>query len=230
MKNVLMLLAVVGVLCSCDYEDPGPIQEDKQDYDLVNFDRLEVSGDFVVNVSQRSIYNIEVSGDSRNLDELEIIKMGNTVVIRYKEPERRNHKTYIDITMPSLLGIHQTGGSDVSVQGFESDDVLSINLSGGALCQVEAGYRVTEAILSGGSNLVLTGLGDQLIAELSGASLLEAFNYPVSTTTINVSGASAHVTTSDELDVTASSSSVVVYRGNPSLQVNVSGASRVIKD
>jgi len=79
--------------------------------------------------------------------------------------------------------------------------------------------------------LKMHGLGDYLHADISGASLLSAFDFPVRAADLNLSGASnARVTVSDHLKVTASGASSVLYRGNPVVDKTVSGESSVHSD
>ena len=83
-------------------------------------------------------------------------------------------------------------------------------------------------VLSGASQLRLTGKGETLHGTLTGASLLSAFSYPSSQAKLIVSGASnAKVSVSQALDVNASGASLVLYRGNPQLEVETSGESIV---
>ena len=77
----------------------------------------------------------------------------------------------------------------------------------------------------------LYGLGDELNAEISGASELSAFEYPVRAAQLNVSGASrGKVTVTDQLTAVATGASSLIYRGSPTVSSEVTGASTVRKD
>ncbi len=103
-------------------------------------------------------------------------------------------------------------------------------LSGGSVGQVNLEADDLNIVLSGASNLTLTGEGLKITSEISGASTLNAFNFDVSEVKLNASGASkAHVFANDQLDVNASGASVVYYKGNPTISSSVSGASSVVK-
>jgi hypothetical protein len=91
---------------------------------------------------------------------------------------------------------------------------------------VNAGYREVNVTLSGASNLLMSGLGDEINAEISGASVLVAFDYPVREADVNVSGASSgKVTVTDELTAVAAVPALI-YRGNPSVITEISEAAR----
>jgi hypothetical protein len=235
MKPLLTIFSAILIagllLVSCDVEDPGPLQEVTREYAVIDFDQLEMGSGFRIDVGQSSIFSVTAKGDRRNINDLKLRTVGNTLVIEYDESATRRHDTYITIRMPELRSVHFSGGSKSSIRGFESDGTFSCYLSGGSLAQIDAGYRYASVMLSGGSTLRMYGLGDEISGEISGASELSAFDYPVRSAELNLTGASrARVTVSDELTVTASGASDLTYRGNPVVDKNVSGGSSVRTD
>jgi hypothetical protein len=221
----------VVLLAACDSEDPGPLQDMSKSYSVLDFDRLEMGSGFNIRVEQSNNFEVRVEGDRRNINDLEVFKSGSTLVIRYDENEDRNHQTYITIKMPVLRGFNFSGGSVSVVSDFESDEELDLVLSGGSVCQLDAGYREVNAVVSGGSVLKLHGLGDEITADISGASTLSGFDFPVREANLTLSGASvSRVTVSDDLYVNASGASRISYRGSPSLHTNLSGGSVIEGD
>jgi hypothetical protein len=227
----MVIIAVMVGISGCETEDPGPLQYQEKEFSHENFDRLEMGSGFHIDVEESAYFRINVSGDSRNLNDLDVYKKGSTLVIEFDENANRRHDTYIKISMPTLKGINFSGGSISYVEGFESDGGLDFVLSGGSVCTLEAGYRALAINLSGASKLRLNGLGDEINGTISGASKLEAFDYPVASGDLDVSGAShVDVTVSHTLTVGASGASFVYYRGNPALDASVSGGSVVERD
>ena len=232
-KSLSVLLAAIVILLSAcsDYEDPGPVQNAEKSYAIIDFDRLEMGSAFHIEVTQSNSFSIDVKGDRRNVDDLEVYKRGSTLIIEYDESESRKHDTYITIKMPALKSVHFSGASVSTVTGFESENDLDFYLSGASISQLDAGYRQVNAVVSGASNLRMHGLGDELHAELSGASILSAFDFPVREANIELSGASnGKLTVSDELDVVACGASAVLFRGSPSVTSELSGSSTVAHD
>ena len=227
----LVCLFLALNLQSCECEDPGPVQRTEKEFDIIDFDRVEIASALDVQVEQSNVYSIQVKGDRRNVDDLDVYKSGSTLTIKFDDNSNRNHDTFITITMPHLAGANFSAASSSKVNGFESDEDLDLYLSGASVCQLNAGYREVNLILSGASNLLMSGLGDEIHAEISGASVLAAFDYPVREADVNVSGASSgKVTVTDELTAVAASASSIIYRGSPSLTTTISGGSAVIKD
>lgn len=231
-KSWIAVGALLAVATSCTYtEDPGSLREDKREFAVMDFDRLEMGSGFIIDVEQSASFEVEARGDQRNLDDLEVFVSGNTLTARFRNNANRNHSTRIEVRMPSLAGVNFSGGTRSRIEDFEGDQELDLFLSGAALCEVQAGYRKVKVILSGASKLDIEGLGDEMTAEVSGASELMAFDYPVRTAIVNVSGASfGKVTVSDDLDAIASGASRLLYRGSPSVTSDVSGASSVQED
>ena len=227
----VLAITVFSILTSCCEEDPGPIQETRKDYALVDFDRLEMGNAFNIDVEQGNSFSVKVKGDRRNIDDLNVYKNGNTLVVQFDDDGNRHHDTYIYITMPSLKGVNFSGASISKIRGFESDEDLDFYLSGASISQLDVKYRAVDLVVAGASSLVLFGSGDEFHAEISGASTFKAFDYPVRAAMIDISGASeGKVAVTDELKVTAGGASSVLYRGNPSVVSNISGASTVQKD
>lgn len=224
--------AILLVATSCLHtEDPGPLQEDRRDFAVMDFDRLEMGSGFRIDVEQGSRFEVEAHGDQRNLNDLEVFVSGNTLIARFKNNANRRHTTRIEIKMPSLAGVNFSGGTNSEIEGFESDQQLDLYLSGASLCEVEAGYKKLRIVLSGASKLDLEGLGDEMSADISGASELVAFEYPLRAASVNVSGASyGKVTVSDNLEAVATGASRLLYRGSPAVSSDVSGASSVQRD
>lgn len=226
-----LIIALIPVLTSCFTEDPGPLQKAHEEFAIIDFDRLEMGSAFHIEVEQANTFSVEVRGDRRNIDDLDVFKSGSTLIIQFDDNANRRHDTHIYITMPTLKAVNFSGASVSKIRGFESGDDFDCYLSGASVSQIDADYREIDVIVSGASNVVLNGTGDELHAEISGASSLTGFNYPVREAVLHVSGASeAKVTVSDALTVTADGASSVLYRGDPTVTSNTSGASTVQQD
>ena len=182
----------------------------------------------MVNIKQGNSFSIEAHGDRRNLEDLMVYKTGSTLVIRYEHDEKLQYNTSINITLPTLVGADFSDAVNAQISGFTNINQFDLALSGASLAQLDLEVTELNFVLSGASQLRLTGKGEALLGTLTGASLLSAFTYPSSQAKLIVSGASnAKVSVSQALEVNASGASLVLYRGNPQLEVEVSGESIV---
>ncbi len=82
---------------------------------------------FNIEVEQGNAFSVKVKGDRRNIDDLNVYKNGNTLVVEFDDDDaNRHHDTYISITMPSLKGVNFSGGSVSKIRGFESEEDLDL--------------------------------------------------------------------------------------------------------
>lgn len=230
--NIVFLLSATIWLTSClQDEDPGPRQQDTRSFAVVDFDRIEAGDALDVTIVSGTNYSIKAEGDRRNLDDLEIFKRGNTLILRFDENENRQYTTFITITMPNLAGVNFSGAVNGKVSGFDDVARLDITLSGASLGQINMDADETFININGASQLRLRGEGELIDGIISGASVLTAFEYETVEARLHFSGASqGRVTVSQKLQVVATGASEVLYRGEPELIVETSGASVVKKD
>ena len=225
----LALAAVFSLLLNaCYVDDPGPLQEVERQYAMVDFDRLEIGDALHIEVTQGEYFAVNIRGDRRNIEDLEVTKEGTTLLIRYDKSRQRRHDTFVTITMPQLYAANFSGASESRVHGFSNEGVFNILLSGASVCQLDVEADEIDVVLSGASYLSIRGTGDSMKGDVSGASTLKAFACPVQRADLSFSGAShGEVEVYQELQVVASGASNVVYRGTPAVASEVTGASSV---
>lgn len=230
--NIILLLTASVWLTAClDEEDPGPRQNDVRTYAILDFDRIEAGDALDITIVYGTNYSVKAEGDRRNLSDLEVFKRGNALILRFDEYERRQYTTFITITMPAINRMDFSGAVNAKVSGFEPADRLDITLSGASLGQLDISAAEIYVNVTGASLLRLRGNGVLIDGSVSGASQLTAFEYQTENVNLHVSGASnGRVNVSEQLQVVATGASEVLYRGNPTLQVQTSGASVVKKD
>lgn len=228
----VLMITSATLFSSCYYtEDPGPIQEIEEEFSIVDFDRLEMGDALYITVVEGNFFKVSVRGDRRNVNDLLVTTEGSTLVMCFDENRNRRHDTYVTITMPVLLSANFSGASDSRISGFQGLETFDMYLSGASVCQLDVDAAMVDVVLSGASYLNIRGTGEKLSAELTGASALKAFNFPVTEATIVASGASdGNVTVTDKLDARASGASEIRYRGNPVVTSDVSGSSNVRPD
>lgn len=228
---ILLLVASVWLTACLNEEDPGPRQQDARSFAVVDFDRVEAGDALDVTIVAGTHYTIKAEGDRRNLDDLEVFKSGNSLIIRFDDNENRQYTTFITITMPTLTGVNFSGAVNGKVSGFDDVARLDVTLSGASLGQVDIDAAELYLNVNGASQLRLRGEGSLIDCSISGASVLTAFDYETVQAKLHVSGASqGRVNVSQQLQVVATGASEIIYRGEPELIVETSGASVVKKE
>ncbi len=233
MKKCILftLIVVVPLLSGCGWipmQGSGNIMT--QGFDLTDFDKVDVSHAFTVNISQGDTFSVVVSIDDNLVEYLRVEKSGSTLKIGVA-PDRDYASTHAtaEVTMPELTGLEMSGGSQGTITGFTSTKPLAVDLSGASSLggDIEAGDARFE--VSGGSDLTLTGSGQDLTVEAAGASEVGLADFPVADANVLARGGSRlTVNASGTLNVDASGASHVYYLGSPTLgTVNADDSSSV---
>lgn len=197
-----------------------------------DFEALDISHAFKVEVVQGDTYRVIVHVDDNFVDDLEIVQQGAVLRIGLK-PEFRGGLTSAtleaEVTMPELSGIEVSGASQAEVSGFASNSPFSGEVSGASVLRGEIEAGDTHLDVSGAGSAELSGHGDGLTIDVSGGSSVDLANYPVTDVIIDASGASSvTVNVSGTLSVSASGASSVKYLGDPTLgSIDISGASNI---
>lgn len=197
-----------------------------------DFNRVEFSHAFQADVTQGESYSVVITIDDNLEQYLELSQDGDTLKIGLQPGvmlSLRNATMQARITMPELTGITGSGACRITVAGFESDQDLSIDVSGASTLRGQIDAGDVRANVSGASRLELTGQGEDGRITVSGASQANLSDFRMQNVDVEASGASrAEVYASGTLDAEASGASTVFYTGDPTLgRIQTSGASNV---
>jgi hypothetical protein len=231
--RIPILLVVMALLAGCAVGSiTGSGKIVTHDETFTDFNRLDISDGFFVDVQQGDSFSVVIRVDDNLVEYLQVVKRGSTLQIGLK-PGRiydlLDATLEADVTMPELTGLDLSGGSHVTLSGFKSVQALDADLSGGSHLQgvVEAGDARFE--ISGGSHVTLSGSAGDLMVNASGGSHARLADLAVADAEVDASGGS-HVTVnpSGSLDADASGGSQVRYLGSPTLgRIDADGSSSI---
>jgi hypothetical protein len=199
---------------------------------IADFDKVDVSHAFHVDISQGDTFSVVVRVDDNLVEYLQVVKRGETLKIGLEPgltPSVQDATMEAEVTMPELVGLELSGAVHATITGFKSTKPLDVNLSGASDLRgdIEAGDATFDA--SGASRVTLNGSAGNVSVEGSGASHIDLSDFAVADAGVKLSGAStATVNASGTLDVDASGASDVYYLGDPRMgDIQTSGASSV---
>ena len=231
-----------GLKClSCDeepdkYYNRGSYNSDSQSYQFKDFDEVRLISLFDFEIVQGENYIVRLEGDDDELDEVYLEQNDDELEIRYGKNtdwwknRRGRDRIRLFIEMPELEYLKVTGACEGEVRNFDNPD-MTFDIEGASKVWADLNNKFLEVELIGASELTLIGGGEDLKADLSGASQLKAFNYTVDEADVRVNGAStAKVNVRRELEADASGASRVRYRGNARVSANSNGLSSVKRD
>jgi hypothetical protein len=207
-------------------------------FDFGDFIRVEAANGIQLELSHSNTFNVELTADDNVMEYIEVNKSGNTLKVKPKANTAFRSATMIArVTMPHLLQLDLSGGSEAYITGFHSSDDLSVRLSGGSHINgfiTPSDITVANANfdLSGGSHVRLIGSADGGVSiYCSGGSHINLEGFSVNNADVKLSGGShATVNVSGTLNVDISGGSEVIYTGNPTMgDINVAWDSDLIK-
>ncbi len=232
-KNLILIIVSVFFLSSCRFglEDPYPLGQSnqivKEQIPLVNFERIEVNNALNVYVKKGFNFSIVAEGDKLDLADLEAFVNNKKLVIKYKNFVKRRFEMNIFITMPHLSEANFSGASIAEITNF-NENHMAIRASGASDIFIDADATNWDIELSGASILEIHGLGRNLDLDASGSSDFYGNKLLVDNIDLNVSGASnTWLFAYNEIIGRASGASDIVYRGNPLIDIRLSGDSNV---
>ncbi len=195
----------------------------RDQYGLRDFNQLELSGLFDVQIEQGSEYAVEMDGEEKQKKRYDVYTSGDILIIDFDDDRDSfwdraifdTEKVKIKITMPRLEKLKARGAGNLSFNGFDEHD-LDIELLGAVSGEGNINANNLTVDLKGVSNLELKGTGHFLEAKAVGASSLRAYGYRVSDAVVDAIGASSvKVYVSEKLEITKTMTSSVSHRGDP---------------
>lgn len=234
MKSIFSFSLALLLLLSCSIESiEGSKNIIKKKYDLNDFNAIELSNSFDVEIIQSDDFKVLLDCNENIFEYVNLNVEDETLVAELDGMHMFSNTTLkLKIYLPKLKKIESSGASSIDFQEFHANK-LKLDLSGASYVTGElfiAKKMIIEA--SGASEIQLNGKVENLELDFSGASEFEGKNFVVAEKfVLDASGASSITTTvNGTLDIEVSGASDVDYYGNGDLiNEDVSGAGSVSK-
>jgi hypothetical protein len=220
---ILLAFAGLSLAAHAQQREPRP---------LAGFDAIEVGGGIDLDLRQAQDFLVEVETEG---DPAEIITelRDKTLVIRRQRSRSffqwNDDDARVHVTLPMLVALTASGGSDARSQGNFASDNLELVASGGSDLTVTVSAGSLEATASGGSDLRLSGTARSARIRSSGGSDLDAGQLTADEVDVDSSGGSdVTIAVRNSIVGSASGGSDVIYSGEPrTVDVDASGGSDV---
>ncbi len=131
----------------------------------------------------------------------------------------------IEITMPTITGLHTTSTGDIIVEDkFDKVELLTLSVDGTGDIQFEGSANQIDLLIDGTGDVNLSGQTDFLNARLSSTGNLHAFDLTSTVVElVSTSTGDAEVRVEKALTVTMTSTGDVKYKGRPQITSSISG-------
>ena len=205
--------------------------QDRQARDLAGFESVSIGGglDLFLRQGERFVVEVESSEPSEIVTEIR----GGTLDVR----RERSFFDFFDwgdhgavhVTMPALVALTASGGSDVRTEGSFSGNALRLDASGGSDVAIDVAVGELELQASGGSDVSLTGSARTAHVQSSGGSDVDASRFTTDEANVESSGGSdLSIAVRERIVGHASGGSDITYSGEPrSADVDTSGGGDV---
>jgi hypothetical protein len=222
----LLLLAIVASGCTA-VTGSGDVVTIEVPVD--DFNRLAVSHSFDVNVSVGDEPSLTLRVDDNLESSLDVEVANDTLRIGLQPRTSVSNATLeADVTVTSLDAVEGSGAVSIDL-GSLAGSTLELQLSGASDLNGAVDFDNVTGVLSGASNISLSGRVATLDVDASGASDLALLDLEVDGLIVSLSGASsAEVSVNDSIRASLSGASSLRYRGDPDVTtIDVSGASSI---
>lgn len=191
---------------------------------------INVGGGFVVELTQGSNEGVRLEAEENLLDNIKT-EVRNGVLHIYNDKgisSTKGMKAFV--TLQDLESINISGGAKIIGNSSFKSPSLKLEMSGGSNVKLTIVTDQIKGNLSGASRIELLGKANEIAMQLSGASKMEASELEARQVKVQASGASSvKVYAQEGLDINASGASAVYYKGSPSITSDVTSAARVGK-
>lgn len=237
-RTLFFLFAIPALFSSCRFfdhmngiEGNGKIKTENRHVE--SFNSIDVGGNFEVHITQGPLADVRIETDENLMEYIEIETAGDALQIKTRNNTNidPSGKAKVFVSAPLYKRLQISGASNlISETTISSPDGMDLDLSGASNAKLDLKTPRIEADLSGASTANIKGEAKKVSVIASGASNFNCYDLLTESTDLNLSGASnAEVFASVELKAEASGASDAKYKGNPTVNQNVSGAGSVRK-
>lgn len=213
MKNSFYVLTVfvLSIFTACSEEDlclKGSGNVENYVLTADTFDEISLMGPVNLRIKQGPTLTLNVDAEPEIFSELTYSVKNGMLEIGFDQNIscfETNLGVWINVTLPDITAIYQSGVSEIISDG----DLIVSQL---------------EISISGTADVELSGMVENQMIESSGIINAKNFNFLSKNTSIEVSGtADIELSCSEKLDIEVDGSAKVSYKGQPSTSQDVSG-------
>lgn len=196
------------------------------------FSTVKASGVIEVILTESDRFQVVAEASSRHLADIQTTVSDGVLHIKLRDNHDKNIEgpLKVHVKAPKLERIYASGAVSVHATNTLRMRDLYLDLSGATHFTADLRIESLKANLSGASKLNVSGNAESYQFDMSGAANVNAFDLPVLSGVVNMSGAShAELHVHQDLSVKASGASSLVYDGDPQVDESMSGMSSISK-
>ena len=217
--SVLAGVAAATMVAGCGSahsEDGGPTVQ--RNYEVGNFDRIELAGAYDVTVKTGSAPSVHASGNEKAMERL-VVEVKNGILTIY--PKKRNGFSWssggghveLQVTVPSLRGAELAGSGDIRIDSVAGDQFAGGIAGSGNLTvdRLQVGELKID-IAGSGSAKASNGRVKKAEYDIAGSGGIDAAGVAAETASVSIAG-------SGDVMANASNSANVSIMGSGNVEV-----------
>lgn len=213
MKRLALLLFVIALGTACHGIHRGVLGSGKllkENRNVGSFNSISTEGAFDIEVVCQKPQEVEISGDDNILPLVSTEVSNNVLHVRSLRNYSSSEPLKLRISVPDLVEIHSSGAGTIEVSGVKNDR-FEIDVNGAPTIKASGETKALKIDANGAGNIDTHKLrAARVEVESKGVSGVEVY-------------------AAEQLDVTVSGPSHVIYRGNPVVHKTVHGPGSVEK-
>ncbi len=230
----LIVAAAASAGCTHDRDEAaGPATT--RNYQVGEFERLEVAGPYDVTVTTGGAPSVRASGGERAIERMVVEVEGGTLKIHPKKRSgmsfgwSRSHPVELTVTVPRLTAAAIAGSGDIAVDKVAGDAFEAGVAGSGNLRLGQVDVKRLKAGIAG-SGEIRAGRGRAAAAEyeIAGSGDIDAAGLVAETASVSIAGSgnvAAHATGTASVDIAGSGN--VRMTGGAKCQVSKAGSGNV---
>lgn len=214
MKKITMLLLLAMIAAGCHHgmlnQVSGSGNRQKEKRDVAGFTSISTEGAFHIEVVAQKTPSFEIEADDNILPLVGTDVSNNVLHIKSKKGYSVSQPVIIRIGVANLEGVSVNGAGKIDVAGLNNEK-FELDVNGAPSIKVSGETKLVDIDTNGAANIDTTKLRAlRAVVDTKGVSRVE-------------------VRAADQLDVTVSGPSSVVYSGDPVVNKTVNGPGSVKK-
>ena len=213
MKKFALLLFLIALGAACHGIHHGVLGSGKllkEKRNVGSFNSISTEGAFDIEVVCQKPQEVEISGDDNILPLVSTEVSNNVLHVRTLRNYSTSEPLTLKIFAPDLVGIHSSGAGTIEVSGLKNERF--------------------EIDVNGAPTIKASGETKALKIDANGAGKIDTHKLRAALVEVDSKGVSGvEVYAAEQLDVTVSGPSHVIYRGNAVVNKTVHGPGSVEK-
>jgi len=232
-KNTLFLMFILVfsfLIMACCNVIKGSGKIETKSYDLKDFVEVEISNQFEVDIIKADTFKVEIKADDNVFNHLDVSVIGNKLRLRSANDTKFINCTLkAQVNMPTIESLDVSGISKCEFVEFKADNFIA-KVLGASTIKGSISATNVELNAEGASKIEIKGNAENVNIESFGASTIDIKDFYVKKAMIDISGASnTTISAEEEIKGKVSGASALYYYGNPTVNVDATGASNIVK-